>query len=69
MINDMLEAGIIKKSDGPWASPLVLVQKKDGAVRICVDYRELNKVTVKNSWPLPTPESILEAAEGKKILQ
>ena len=61
----MLEAGVIRESNSPWSSPIVLVQKKDGSTRFCIDYRKLNNVTRKNSYPLPRIEDHLEAVQGK----
>ena len=52
-VADMLTGGQIETSDSPWSSPIVLVTKKDGGTRICVDYRRLNDVTVKDAYPLP----------------
>ena len=52
-VKKMLEAGDIEESNSPWASPVVLVRKKDGSLRYCIDYRRLNAVTVKDSYPLP----------------
>ena len=51
-IADMLQANRIGPSNSPWASPIVIVDKKDGSKRFCVDYRELNKRTTSSSWPL-----------------
>ncbi|BHF65275.1 hypothetical protein SprV_0200828500 [Sparganum proliferum] len=63
-IKDMLDKHVIRPSSSPWASPIVLVKKKDGSVRLCVDYRKLNAVTVKDSFPLPRIDTTLEALAG-----
>ena len=63
-INDMLEAGIVSPSSSPWSSPIVIVPKRDGSQRICIDYRKLNKTLIKDSFPLPRIEDIL-ATLGK----
>ena len=57
-IDDMLEAGIIEESDTRWRSPTILVRKKDGSYRMCVDYRRLNKITWRTPFPLPTANYI-----------
>ena len=59
-IKRMLEQGLIRPSDSPWASPVVLVKKKDGTVRFCVDYRKLNEVTRKDAYPLPRIEACFD---------
>ena len=63
-INDMLDAGIVSPSSSPWSSPMVIVPKRDGTHRICIDYRKLNKALVKDSYPLPRIEDIF-ATLGK----
>ena len=63
-IDDMLQANIIRPSNSPWASPIVVVDQKDGFKRFCVDYRELNKRTTLSSWPLPVIDDLL-ASLGK----
>jgi hypothetical protein len=57
-IDDMLKLNIISESSSPWAAPCVFVPKKNGELRICIDYRELNKRTQKNSYPLPLPDEV-----------
>ena len=67
--NDLKEkeaAGIIRKSNSPWAFPIVVVRKKDGTARICVDYRKLNDVTKKDAHPLPRIDDIFDALRGAK---
>ena len=65
-INTMLEQDIIKVSSSPWSSPVVLVKKKDGTIRFCVDYRKRNAVTRKDSYPLPRIDDALDALSGAK---
>jgi len=60
----MLQHGIIELAASPWASNVVLVKKKDGSLRFCVDYRKLNLVTYKDSYPLPLIENCLNALSG-----
>jgi hypothetical protein len=60
----MLDKDIIKPSASPWASPIVLVQKKDGTVRLCVDYHKVNSVTRKDAYPLPRIDDTLDTLAG-----
>ena len=66
-IDDLLEAKIIRESTSPWSSPIIMVPKKDGGHRMCVDYRKLNLVTVQNSYPLPDISDILASMKNSKI--
>ena len=52
-LEDLLAKGFIRPSRSPWASPVLFVEKKDKSKRLCVDYRALNQVTIKNKYPLP----------------
>lgn len=65
-LKEMREAGIIEPSDSPWTSPVVMVPKKDGKWRFCVDYRRLNDVTEKDSYPLPRIDESLDLVAGSK---
>ncbi|EYC34955.1 hypothetical protein Y032_1232g3776, partial [Ancylostoma ceylanicum] len=64
---DLQERNIIQPSKSSWASPIVLVQKKDGTLRLCVDYRRVNQVTRIDSYPLPTIDAMLQNLKGKRI--
>ncbi len=65
-ITKMLEKGIIQESQSPWTSPVVIVKKKDGTYRFCVDYRKLNDVTWKDSYPLPNIEDTFNTLAGAR---
>lgn len=67
VLNDMEEKGIIRKSNSEWASPLVLVWKKSGDMRVCTDFRELNRRTFKDAYPLPHQSDALAALGGNSL--
>ena len=66
-MNDMLQAGAIRPSSSPWCNAVILVRKKDGGLRFCIDFRKLNARTKKDSYPLPHIQETLESLEGSRI--
>ncbi|QRW25843.1 Retrotransposable element Tf2 protein [Rhizoctonia solani] len=66
-IEKQLKAGLICPSKSPMASPILFVKKKNGKLRMCVDYRRLNSMTKKNAYPLPLPQNLIEKLQGAKI--
>lgn len=66
-IDNMLKIGVIRPSTSPWASPITLVPKKDGSIRFCIDYRKLNSITIKDSYPLPNIQDIFDMLQGAQV--
>ena len=62
----MLTSDVIRPSNSPWASPVLMVRKKDGRLRFCVDFRQLNAATVKDAHPLPRIDDLLDALHGAR---
>jgi hypothetical protein len=66
LLKDWLKSGVIKESDSPYASQMVLVRKKSGEIRVCIDYRLLNQRTIKDAFPLPRIDECIEQLKGAK---
>ena len=66
LVEEMLSKGVVEESSSPWSAPIVLVTKKDGSTRFCVDYRKLNAITVKDPYPLPRIDDTLDALGGAR---
>ena len=59
-LEELLEKGLIHPSISPWGAPVIFVKKKDGSLRLCIEYRQLNKVTIKNRYPLPRIDDLFD---------
>ncbi|KAL5757856.1 hypothetical protein ACOSP7_020467 [Xanthoceras sorbifolium] len=59
-LQELLDKGFIRPSVSPWGAPVLFVKKKDGSLRLCIDYRQLNKLTVKNKYPLPRIDDLFD---------
>ncbi|KAJ9561636.1 LOW QUALITY PROTEIN: hypothetical protein OSB04_006796 [Centaurea solstitialis] len=63
-LQELLDKGFIRPSSLPWGAPVLFVKKKDGSFRMCIDYRELNKITIKNRYPLPRIDDLFDQLQG-----
>jgi hypothetical protein len=66
-LQDLLEKGFIRPSSSPWGCPAIFVKKKDQTLRMCVDYRPLNEVTIKNKYPLPRIDILFDQLTGARV--
>ncbi|GJZ15448.1 putative ribonuclease H-like domain-containing protein [Tanacetum coccineum] len=66
-LKELSDKGFIRPSSLPWGAPVLFVKKKDGSFRMCIDYRELNKLTVKNRYPLPRIDDLLDQLQGSSV--
>ncbi|XP_047148657.1 uncharacterized protein LOC124820912, partial [Vigna umbellata] len=66
-IEDLMDKKFIRPSVSPWGAPVLLVKKKDGSSRLCIDYRQLNKLTIKNKYPLPRIDDLLDQLHGASV--
>ncbi|GKD61822.1 putative reverse transcriptase domain-containing protein [Tanacetum coccineum] len=66
-LQELFDRGFIRPNSSPWGAPVLFVKKKDGSFRMCIDYRELNKLTVKNRYPLPRINDLFDQLQGSKV--
>jgi len=66
-LEELLQKGFIRPSVSPWGAPVLFVKKKDGTLRLCIDYRELNKITIKNKYPLPRIDDLFYQLQGAEV--
>jgi hypothetical protein len=66
-IDELLEKVYIRPSTSPWVAPVLFVEKKDGTKKMCIDYRSLNEVTIKNKYPLPRIEDLFDQLRGASV--
>ena len=66
-LEELLIKGFIRPSISPWGAPVRLVKKKDGSLRLCIDYRKLNRVTIRNQYPLPKIDELFDQLQGSRV--
>jgi hypothetical protein len=66
-LQELSDKGFIRPSSSPWGAPVLFVKKKDGTFRMCIDYRELNKLTVKHRYPLPRIDDLFDQLQGSSV--
>ena len=66
-MQELLDKGFIRPNISSWGAPVMFVKKKDGTLRLCIDYRELNNMTVKNKYPLPRINNLFDQLQGAQF--
>ena len=66
-LEELLSKGFIRPSISPWGAPVLFVKKKDGSLRLCIDYRQLNRVTIRNQYPLPRIDELFDQLQGSQV--
>ena len=66
-LQELLDKGFIRPSTSPWGAPILFAKKKDKTLRLCIDYRQLNRVTIKNWYPLPRIDDLFDQLRGERV--
>ena len=66
-LQELLDKGFIRRSTSPWGAPILFAKKKDKTLRLCIDYRQLNRVTIKNRYPLPRIDDLFDQLRGARV--
>ncbi|GJR23950.1 putative reverse transcriptase domain-containing protein [Tanacetum coccineum] len=66
-LQELADRGFIRPSTSPWGAPVLFVKKKDGSFKMCIDYRELNKLTIKNRYPLSRIDDLFDQLQGSSV--
>jgi hypothetical protein len=66
-LQELLDKGYIRPSSSPWGCPVLFVKKKDGSLRLCVDYQPLNAITIKNKYPRPRIDVLFDQLAGARV--
>ena len=66
-LKELIDQGMIRPSVSPWGAPVIFVKKKDGTLRLCVDYRDLNKATIRNRYPMPCIDDLFDQLKGASV--
>ena len=66
-LEEFLSKGFIRPSTSPWGAPVLFIKKKDGSLRLCIDYRQLNWATIRNQYPLPRIDELFDQLQGSRV--
>ena len=66
-VQELETLGFVRPSTSPWGAPVLFIKKKEGTLRLCIDYRELNKVTIRNRYPLPRIDDLFDQLQGSTV--